>query len=427
MATPKRIPKEQVEANMKKQQVLRQAGYNIKADGSWGPWQEEQYRRVLLRRPQQEEPYVRPMLRSPQQEEQYRRVISKGPWQGAQQRTVTSNGEQYRKILPKEKAEKLFSKQANVGVLALPVGEYGAASLLRGLGSVALPSLSIPSAAVGPFAILGGIAGAAYDQYTGDHRPAPSTPEQMKYGVYAPDATRVSGPIALDFPGQVKSGPIGERYVNPILSREATRSRHLAAEAANDSAAADTTNRVIINVDPISYDYPEDPQNQQDPEDNENKKNDNENKKNDKKGNSNNWFKLWERSSTPSTPKNPDFWRHVRNLGVRVPLYTGVAAPVIDVVGNIAGAANEPDNVKHKWTWNASKLRFSIDRALWKLFRDSYTTPVDSTGMDTTQAPLSRQQAASSVQQVGDTASRRLATTPTQEQIDSVNRAFYGE
>ena len=35
MATPKRITKEQAEVNKEKQQVLRQAGYNIKVDGDY--------------------------------------------------------------------------------------------------------------------------------------------------------------------------------------------------------------------------------------------------------------------------------------------------------------------------------------------------------------------------------------------------------
>ena len=407
MATPKRITKEQAEANKKKQQVLRQAGYNIKVDGSWGPWQEEQYRGVLLRRPYQEEPHVRVMLRSPQQEELYRRVISKGPGQGTQQRTVTSNGEQYRKILPKEKAEKLFSKQANVGVLALPAGGAGAVQLLRGLGSVALPSLSIPAAAVGPAIILGGIAGTVYDTFTGDHSQPPLTPEQMKYGVYAPDATRVSGPIALDFPGQAKSGPIGERYVNPVLSREATRSRHLAAETANDSDA-------VVHVDPAGVSAPSMPPSQEPENNGQNPK---------KKSWRDRLFGKPKKGNNNETSSKLPSWKQI---GKGYAAVVG-GATASDILGNSLHSIFDPKYSEDQWNWNATNIATSIPRALGKLWYDFYAPPVDSTGRDTTQVPLKSQQAANPVSQVGDTASRRLATTLTQEQLDSVNRAFYGE
>ena len=35
---PRKISQAEAEENKKKQQVLRTAGYNIKVDGSWGPW-----------------------------------------------------------------------------------------------------------------------------------------------------------------------------------------------------------------------------------------------------------------------------------------------------------------------------------------------------------------------------------------------------
>lgn len=47
MATPKKlVNRNQIAENRKKQTVLRNAGYNIKVDGSWGPWQQEQYNKV---------------------------------------------------------------------------------------------------------------------------------------------------------------------------------------------------------------------------------------------------------------------------------------------------------------------------------------------------------------------------------------------
>lgn len=373
MATPKRITKEQAEANKKKQQVLRQAGYNIKVDGSWGPWQEQQYNKIMSRR------------RSP--------------------------------------------NQANMGVMALPVAGYGAAQLLEGLGSVSLPSISIPSASALAMAApvtltLAGPAYGAYELITGKHHQMQLTPQERQAQVYAPDATRVSRPIVLDFPRQIKSGPIGERYINPILSREATRSRHLAtaAEAANDSVAT-------VPVDTVRTSTPSAPPSQE-PENNEDKKKD---KKKDKKGNSNSWFKLWEGSGTSGTPKHPNFWKHVRNFGVRVPLYTGAAAPAIDVVGNMISASREQKGQVHKWKWPLTSNRFSLERGAWKLFGDAYSTPVDSTGRDTSQVILQSEEVINSGQQPGDTivpVPRRnvgQATTSTPNQLDSINNAWFAQ
>lgn len=377
MATPKRITKEQAEANKKKQQVLRQAGYNIKVNGSWGPWQEEQYRKVISKR--------------------------------------GSN-----------------PHQANVGVMALPMYGYGAAQLLEGLGSVSLPSISTPSASAltmaAPVALtLAGPAYGAYELLTGKHHQIQSTPQESQAQVYAPDATRVSRPIALDFPRKVKSGPIGERYINPILSREATRSRHLATEAANDSIATipvDTA-ATAVPVDTARTSAHSTPPSQE-PENNKDKKR-------DKKGNSNSWFKLWEGSGTSGTPKHPNFWKHVRNFGVRVPLYTGIAAPVIDVAGNMVSASREPEGQIHKWKWPLTSNRFSLERGAWKLFGDAYSNPVDSTRRDTTQVILQSQEEANPVQQVGDTIRpiHRLnvgqTTTSTPSQLDSINNAWFAQ
>lgn len=370
MATLKRITKEQAEVNKKKQRVLRQAGYNIKVDGSWGPWQEKQYRKV----------------------------ISKGGRN---------------------------PNQANVGVMALPMYGYGAAQLLEGLGSVSLPSISIPSASAhamaAPVALtLAGPAYGAYETLTGKHHQIQSTPQERQAQVYAPDATRVSRPIVLDFPRKVKSGPIGERYINPILSREATRSRHLAtaAEAASDSVATAPVDTVRTSTPSASP--------SQEPENNKDKKK-------DKKGNSNSWFKLWEGSGTSSAPKHPNFWRHVRNFGVRVPLYTGAAAPVIDVVGNMISASREPEGQVHQWKWPLTSNRFSLERGAWKLFGDAYSNPVDSTKRNNPQVSLQSQEIANPVQQIGDTivpVPRRntgQVTTSTPNQLDSINKAWFGE
>lgn len=361
MATPKRITKEQAEANKKKQQILRQAGYNIKVDGSWGPWQEAQYRKVISR--------------------------------GGRK-----------------------PNQANVGVMALPAAGYGAAQLLEGLGSVSLPSISLPSASAlamaAPVALtLAGPAMEVHERVTGKYpKIAPLTREERLAQVYAPDATRVSRPIVLDFPRQVKSRPIGERYVNPILSREATRSRHLAtaAEAANDSvptAPVDTTRTATPSTPPS-----------QEPKNNENK---------DKKGNSNSWFKLWEGSGTSGASKHPNFWRHVRNFGVRVPLYTGVAAPVIDVAGNMVGASRESQGQVHQWQWPLTSTRFSFERGAWKLFGDAYSTPVDSTKVEQPQAIMQSQQPSNSPQTAAPTVVTAPRDTINPAVQDSIIKAFF--
>lgn len=49
MAIPKKLSKEQIEINKNKQRLLNSAGYNVKVDGSWGPWQEQQYNKLMSR------------------------------------------------------------------------------------------------------------------------------------------------------------------------------------------------------------------------------------------------------------------------------------------------------------------------------------------------------------------------------------------
>lgn len=362
MATPKRITKEQAEANKKKQQILRQAGYNIKVDGSWGPWQEKQYRKVI------------------------------------------SNGGRN-------------PNQANVGVMALPVAGYGAAQLLEGLGSVSLPSISASALAMSaPVALtLAGPAYGAYEFSTGRFHQLPTDDKERQERVYSSDATRVNRPIVVSSPrskSPVISRVVGERYVNPILSREAARSRHLATadEAVNDSITpvpVDTVRPAAPSAPP-----PQEPKN-------------NEDKEKDKKGNSSNLFKLWESSGSG--------WRHARNWLVRVPLYTGTAAPVLDVVGNMIGASREQKGQVHQWKWPLTSNRWSLEKGALKLIGDAYSTPIDSTRKDTTQVILQSNEVANPVQQLVDTVVPTVRTdegqitTSTRSQLDSINKAWFGE
>lgn len=175
MATPQRPTKEQANENRRKQQVLKQAGYNIKTDGSWGPWLEQQYRKVTAK-----------------------------------------------------KAPK--TNQANVGVMALPA----AAALLEGTGSLSLPAISAPSlAAALPVALVAGpIAAEVYNQRRGIYPRTELTPEQQQSTVYSPDATRVNRPIVISRTiTQTQSRPIGEMYINPSLAR----SKAISMAATSDS------------------------------------------------------------------------------------------------------------------------------------------------------------------------------------------------
>lgn len=218
---PRKISQAEAAENKKKQQVLRIAGYNIKVDGSWGPWQEKQYRKV----------------------------------------TSAKRGK---------------TSQANVGVMALPVAGYGIAQLLEGLGSMTLPSISLPSisapvaAMAAPVALT--LAGPAYGLYqtiTGQHHSENITPQERQAMTYAPDATRVSRPIVVSITrvgSQSQSRPIGEMYINPALTR--TRSVSMASEAARDSTGTATAPRDSTGTVPSSApqgNKPEDKKPKQDP------------------------------------------------------------------------------------------------------------------------------------------------------------------
>ena len=213
---PRKISQAEAAENKKKQQVLRTAGYNIKVDGSWGPWQEKQYRKV----------------------------------------TSAKRGK---------------TSQANVGVMALPVAGYGIAQLLEGLGSISLPSISAPAAAMAaPVALtLAGPAYGLYETITGQHHQVNITPQERQAMTYAPDATRVSRPIVVSrtrIGSQSQSRPIGEMYINPALTR--TRSVSMASEAARDSTGTATAPRDSTGTVPSSApqgNKPEDKKPKQDP------------------------------------------------------------------------------------------------------------------------------------------------------------------
>lgn len=142
MATLKDI---RYDYNKRRQQILRDAGYDIPVDGSWGPWQEEQYRKIN------------------------------------QKQNKINTGKQ---------------SKANVGVLALPAAGIGAAELLSGLG-VSVPTISGSTAAAAalPALVLGSL---AYSIYSGRHsHPSTLSEADRQAMVYSPDATRVKVPIPI--------------------------------------------------------------------------------------------------------------------------------------------------------------------------------------------------------------------------------------
>lgn len=133
----RRISKEEADQNRKKQQILKNAGYNINIDGSWGPWQEKQYKKVTVDR------------RQPNQ----------------------------------------------ASALAIPL--YGIAQALQGTSTVSLPTLSSSAIAAAPIitTLAGPISGIT-DLISGIHRYEPVTRQQRQERTFAPDATRVTRPIS---------------------------------------------------------------------------------------------------------------------------------------------------------------------------------------------------------------------------------------
>lgn len=87
------------------------------------------------------------------------------------------------------------------------------------------------------------------------------------------------------------------------------------------------------------------------------------------------WYrKPWETSK--NSPTASTWGRGLRNFGIRVPVYTGAAAPVLDLVGNAIGASREDENVTHQWTFPLTGSRFGIEKGLLKLVGDQYSTKV---------------------------------------------------
>lgn len=112
-----------------------------------------------------------------------------------------------------------------------------------------------------------------------------------------------------------------------------------------------------------------------------------ENQNNDKEPKK--WYqKFWETSGEKASKWDPKVGRFARNWGIRVPAYTAIGAPVVDIFGNIMAAGLEPNSVPHEWQWKATSARFLPERTLFKglghIYMNYQATPGDSLPQQTT-------------------------------------------
>lgn len=139
MPTPRRISGEEVARNKKKQQILRQAGYNVKVDGNWGEWQNKKYKEVMAKRTK--------------------------------------------------------SNKANVGVLALPAAAALGSTMGSTISAGALGTAAASAAMAAPVALtLLGPALALAERIRGVTH---SFPRSNRTGVETVDATRVARPEVI--------------------------------------------------------------------------------------------------------------------------------------------------------------------------------------------------------------------------------------
>lgn len=163
MPTPRRISGEEVARNKKKQQILRQAGYNVKVDGNWGEWQDRKYKEVMAKR------------------------------------TRRNN--------------------ANVGVLALPAAAALGSTVGSTISAGAVGSALASAAMAAPVALtLLGPAFSLADRIKGTVRTMPRT---NKPGVETVDATRVSRPIVVTTP----ASNVEQAMLRQLARKKAARTK----------------------------------------------------------------------------------------------------------------------------------------------------------------------------------------------------------
>lgn len=179
MPTPRRISGEEVARNKKKQQILRQAGYNVKVDGNWGEWQDRKYKEVMAKR------------------------------------TRRNN--------------------ANVGVLALPAAAALGSTVGSTISAGAVGSALASAAMAAPVALtLLGPAFSLADRIKGTVRTMPRT---NKPGVETVDATRVSRPIVVTTPASNVEQAMLRQLAKKLARKKAARTKTKTASQAASQAA----------------------------------------------------------------------------------------------------------------------------------------------------------------------------------------------
>lgn len=320
------LTKQQIEENKRKQQFLKEHGINVRIDGSWGPWQQQQYNKIVASQP----------------------------------------------------------NKANAIALSIPASALAGSAIMEGLsgaGSITLPAISAP-AAIGATVAAPLVVG-AYETLTGQYPRIEVTPEQRQNNVYASDATAVTRPITVG--GYAYAPKERILQLDPRSAALLAKGNKQGNKKGNKkgSAPATTASPTITSAPVVPQPPNNDPQDEQENKEEQNTEQQN-NQPSTEQPNTEQpptqpktkpyWKKFWETSGNFSAFKYPNFWRHARNIGVRVPLYTGVAAPVLDVAGNMIGASRESDNQKHQWKWPLTSGRFALERGAYKLAGDVYST-----------------------------------------------------
>lgn len=311
--------KQQIEENKRKQQFLKEHGINVRIDGSWGPWQQQQYDKIVASQP----------------------------------------------------------NKANAIALSIPASALAGSAIMEGLsgaGSITLPAINAP-AAVGATVAAPLVVG-AYETLTGQYPRIEVTPEQRQNNVYASDATSVTRPITV---GGYAYAP--KERILQLDPRSAALLAKGNKQGNKQGSAPATTASPTVTAAPVVPQPQNDPQDEQEEQNTEQQNNQPQNNQQQppteqpptKPKTKPNWKKFWETSGNSSASKYPNFWRHARNAG-RAYGYSLIASPPLDVVGNAIGASSEPDNQKHKWNWQLSKRVYAPFTGGYKLIGDAYTT-----------------------------------------------------
>lgn len=361
---------EQVTENKRRQQILNRYGYNVRIDGSWGPWQQNLWDKISTK----EKHYpTTPMGlikytydkylgngTTYKQDPEYVGEIkadnrsNAGRWIDQQVSNPTSPvGYMYHTVLP---------AAATAGVI------YGATSL---------PVTAAPKA-VG-------------DAVGGASRVVPQVTRHLMTNI-APKAA-----VVQTTGGQSVAVPIVTRFPWQGIAQGLAASGLLLSSVATPSEETSSTEGTTATSSTPDPD------------------NENENKKKRLKD------LIWERSGKPSNT-NPNIGRYIRNYGIRVPLYTGVAAPIADIALNVAAASSEPDSVQHKFIFPLTKGRFALERGLYKLATDMYRTDESKNKDSSTEQSQERDNASETNSNGTYIVIPRTAPVYTQQQRDSVER-----